>query len=54
MRLQLAKHERAWGEKFDSDYWLGGEDGEGAGQYGGMKGFKQLAEDLREHLPVLK
>jgi hypothetical protein len=42
------------GEKFDSDYWLGGEDGEGAGQYGGMKGFKQLAEDLREHLPVLK
>lgn len=50
----IGKALKSLGEKFDSDYWLGGEDGEGAGQYGGMKGFKQLAEDLREHLPVLK
>ena len=50
----LGKAIKSLSEQFDSDYWLGGEDGNGAGQYGGMKGFKQLAEDLREHLPVLE
>lgn len=49
----LGKALKSLGEKFDSAYWLGGEEGEGAGQFGGMKGFKLLAEVLREHLPVL-
>lgn len=50
----IGKALKSLGEKFDSDFWLGGDEGSGAGQYGGMKGFKQLAEELREHLPILK
>ena len=49
----LGKALKSLGEEYDSAWWLGGEEGEGAGQYGGMKGFKLLADELREYLPVL-
>jgi DGQHR domain-containing protein len=44
----LLKAMEGW-KSLESDFWAA--DGDGAAKYGSMKGFTQLAADLREHLP---